>query len=93
MSRVEEYCEIAGLVPTSTTTLIREIVNTKNGSGSLSYTRVMELLREKIQSLSYEPSILETHSFRAGGATLVVYLIGCLSVMVDGSQSWPNMAM
>ena len=39
--------------------------------GSISYTRVRELILEKIQSLGYNAADFGVHSFRAGGATVV----------------------
>ena len=38
--------------------------------GSISYTRVRELILEKIQSLGYNAADFGVHSFRAGGATV-----------------------
>uniref|UniRef100_A0A1X7T2P2 Tyr recombinase domain-containing protein n=1 Tax=Amphimedon queenslandica TaxID=400682 RepID=A0A1X7T2P2_AMPQE len=65
---------MAGINHFSTERLFRAIVKTKEGeklrtSGSISYTRVREILLEKLRSLGYEPSEFGTHSFRAGGAT------------------------
>ena len=38
-------------------------------SGSLSYTRIRELVLAKIRSLGYVEKVFGLHSFRAGGAT------------------------
>ena len=59
----------------STERLFRAIIKTKNGeklreSGSLSYSRIREILMGKICSLGYDSSAFSTHIFRAGGATL-----------------------
>ena len=59
VTRMEEYFKIANLEAKSTEYLFRGISNTKNGSklrasGSLSYTRVRELLHDKLQSLGFE---------------------------------------
>ena len=72
---LEQYCKLAGIDSGSTERLFRAISHTRNGeklrnSGSLSYSRVRELLLDKLQSLGYERSLFGTHSFRAGGATL-----------------------
>ena len=47
----------------------------KNGeklrkSGTISYTRVRELVLEKFAALGYDTASFGLHSFRAGGATL-----------------------
>ena len=54
--------------------LFRGIMHTKSGeclqkSGSLSYSRLRELLLEKISSLGMDPESFGMHSLRAGGAT------------------------
>ena len=72
---LEQYCKLAGIDSASTERLFRAISHTRNGeklrnSGSLSYSRVRELLLDKLQSLGYDRSLFGTHSFRAGGATL-----------------------
>ena len=71
---LEQYCKLAGIDTASTERLFRAISHTRNGeklinSGSLSYSRVRELLLDKLQSLAYDQSLFRTHSFRAGGAT------------------------
>lgn len=75
MAKLEQYCNLAGINQLSTERLFRAIVKTKNGeklreSGSLSYSRIREILMGKICSLGYDSSAFGTHSFRAGGATL-----------------------
>ena len=54
--------------------IFRAIVNTKAGerlrrSGHLSYTRVRELMKQKLSSMGYDAKKFGMHSFRAGGAT------------------------
>ena len=56
------------------TYLFRGITKTKNGeslraSGSLTYSRLRELLRTKLAQLGYDPDKFGIHSLRAGGAT------------------------
>ena len=75
VARLEQYYKLAAFDPASTKQLFRAIIHTKNGeklreSGSLSYTRIRELLQSKLQSLGYDAALYGTHSFRAGGATL-----------------------
>ena len=38
-------------------------------SGGLSYTRMWELLREKLQQLGHSPNLFGVHNLRAGGTT------------------------
>lgn len=54
--------------------LFRAITSTKKGErlragGSLSYTRMHELLLKKLTDLGYDKSCFSLHSLRAGGAT------------------------
>ena len=75
VAKLEQYCNLAGINRSSTERLFRAIIKTKNGeklrkSGSLSYSRIREILMGKICSLGYDSSAFGTHSFRAGGATL-----------------------
>ena len=57
-------------------------------SGHISYTRVRELILQRLKKLGYDASKFGMHSFRAGGATAAVRIqesqIGCLSVMGAG---------
>jgi integrase len=74
VSMVERYFSMAQIETNSSECLFRAIVHTKNGeklrnSGSLSYTRVRELLLAKLQVLGYDSSMFGVHSLRAGGAT------------------------
>lgn len=75
VARVEQYFRIAGLNQLSTQKLIRAVSKSTKGEklregGSLSYTRVRELVAGKLGELGHDPSLFGTHSFRAGGATL-----------------------
>ena len=61
VARLEQYYSMAGINHFSTERLFWAIVKTKEGeklrtSGSISYTRVREILLEKLRSLGYEPS-------------------------------------
>ena len=71
---MERYYTMAGLVPASPEKLFRAIVHTKTGerlreSGGLSYSRLRELLSDRIQGLGMDPKQFGMHSLRAGGAT------------------------
>ena len=71
---MERYFHKAGLEHTSSAKVFRGILCTKSGErlkedGGLSYTRVRELLREKLVQLGLDPSEFGVHSLRAGGAT------------------------
>lgn len=74
VAMVERYFTLAGLSHTSKLRLFRGIVHAKSGdrlrsSGSLSYTRMRELLLAKIAGLGFNPKLFGIHSLRAGGAT------------------------
>ena len=75
VAMLERYMVAAGISPSSKLKLFRGIVNsTKNGerlrqSGSLSYTRMREILLKKLDELGYDKSQFSLHSLRAGGAT------------------------
>ena len=65
------FCVACG---TSKLHLFRGIVHSKKGdhlraSGSLSYTRMRELLLGKLCQLGFDAKQFELHSLRAGGAT------------------------
>ena len=54
--------------------VFRGIVKTKEGeglrrTGGLSYSRLRELLLDKIAKLGFDPALFGMHSLRAGGAT------------------------
>ena len=54
--------------------LFRGIVQTKEGeqlrkTGGISYSRLRELLLDKIAKLGFDPALFGMHSLRAGGAT------------------------
>ena len=75
MVSLERYYRLAGIDSASTKQLFWQFVIQKMVKSSeilvpFSYTRVRELLLDKLQSLGYDRSLFGTHSFRAGGATL-----------------------
>ena len=66
---------MAKLSTQSSKKIFRAITTTKNGealrrSGLISYTRVRELVLEKLRSIGYDPTIFGVHSFRFGGVSL-----------------------
>lgn len=72
---LEQYIRLASIDLESSERLFRAIVKTKKGEklrrgGTISYTRIRELILKKISSLGYDASLFGVHSFRAGGATL-----------------------
>ena len=74
VAMLERYVALAGLSYTSKLRLFRGIVHTRGGerlraAGSLSYTRMRELLLAKLAQLGYDPKLFGLHSLRAGGAT------------------------
>eukprot|EP00731_Ephydatia_muelleri_P008337 Em0004g675a len=75
-SKTDQYREGASLVIARTrqAKLFRGIVHANSGEclrkdGGLSYTRLRELLLEKLSQLGFDPALFGMHSLRAGGAT------------------------
>ena len=74
VAMMEWYIQAAGISLASKLRLFRAITSTKKGEclragGSLSYTRMRELLLKKLTDLGYDKSCFSLHSLRAGGAT------------------------
>ena len=74
VTMLQQYCTRAALDRTSQNFMFRGIVRTKNGeklrkSGHISYTRVRELMLQRLAKLGYDAAKFSMHSFRAGGAT------------------------
>ena len=74
VAMLRRYFTLAVIDATSSLFLFRAICVSKNGerlrsSGSLSYSRIRELILRKINSLGYDGRKFGLHSFRAGGAT------------------------
>ena len=70
----ERYVKLAKISSSSDLPLFRGIVHTKKGiqlrkQGGLSYTRMRELLREKLADVGLDPNNFGLHSLRSGGAT------------------------
>ena len=74
VSMMQRYFSMGQLVHDSQDYLFRGIMHTKSGEclrkgGGLSYSRLRELLLEKISSLGMDPKLFGMHSLWAGGAT------------------------
>ena len=74
VAMLERYFEKAALGSGTTELAFRGIVHTKTGerlrkSGGLSYSRVRELMLQRLSSLGFDAAAFGMHSFRAGGAT------------------------
>ena len=74
VSMMQRYFSMGQLVHDSQDFIFRGIMHTKSGEclrkgGSLSYSRLRELLLERISSLGMDPKLFGMHSLRAGGAT------------------------
>ena len=74
MAMLERYLNLGGIKLTDSKLLYQGIVKTKSGeklrsSGGFTYTRMRELLQEKLVQLGYSPDSFGIHSLRAGGAT------------------------
>ena len=71
---LQNYVILGGIDTSSKECLFRAIAMTKEGGklrkkGSLSYSRMRQLVLEKLTSLGYEAKNFGLHSFRVGGAT------------------------
>lgn len=71
---LEKYCQLGGIDLASSSQLFRGISKSKSGeklrrSGAISYTRLRELIKQKLQQLGYNEKEYGMHSLRAGGAT------------------------
>ena len=71
---LERYCQLADIELTSTKRLFRGMIRTKKGeklrpAGAISYTRLRELVKQKLNQLGYDEKQFGVHSFRAGGAS------------------------
>ena len=71
---VERYITLGEISGSPDLHLFRGITRTKNGvklrkQGGLSYTRMRELLLEKLEKIGLNPKQYGLHSLRAGGAT------------------------
>ena len=74
VAMLQRYFTMAELDTKSKQHLFRPLCSTKRGeklrpSGSLSYTRIQELVLGKLKELGYDSNRFGLHSFRAGGAT------------------------
>lgn len=71
---MERYTKLANVTGSPDLHLFRGIVRSKNGvrlraQGGLSYTRMRELLLEKLAQVGLDPKNYGLHSLRSGGAT------------------------
>ena len=71
---VERYIKLADISGSPDLHFFRGISRSKNGvklrrQGSLSYTRMRELLLEKLSQLGLDPKNFGLHSLRSGGAS------------------------
>ena len=74
VTMLEKYFKKAALSCGSNDLVFRGIVHTKAGErlrkvGGLSYSRVRELMLQRLASLGFDAAAFGMHSFRAGGAT------------------------
>lgn len=74
VTMLERYMTMGSIDRQDCRKLFHGITHTKSGeslrvSSGLSYTRMQELLRAKLQQLGYSPNLFGVHSLRAGGAT------------------------
>lgn len=74
VAMLERYMRMANITGACEKHLFRAIVNTKNGqklreSGGISYTRMRELVLEKLSAIGLDPKRFGLHSLRSGGAS------------------------
>ena len=72
VSMLEKYMQEGGLSTNSSGTLFRPLTNDGKGlrpGGSLSYSRLRELLLGRLQSLGFSTMDFGVHSLRSGGAS------------------------
>ena len=74
VAMLERYYALAQTTSSDERYLFRGIVHTKKGerlreAGSISYTRVREIILKKFEQLGIDTQQLGLHSFRADGAT------------------------
>ena len=75
MDQLRQYVSVAEIDLKSDERLFRGITKTSRGerlrpSGSISYTRVREIILGKFRELGYDSTKFGLHSFRSGGASL-----------------------
>ena len=71
---LEKYMAQASIAPSDSQTIFRPIVRTKSGeklrdSGRLTYSRLRECFKRKLEALGFPVKQFGLHSLRAGGAT------------------------
>ena len=74
VNMMERYCHLADIQGDGDKHLFKGLSRTKGGhrlraSGGLSYTRVRELVLEKIAAIGLDPKQFGLHSLRSGGAS------------------------
>lgn len=74
VAMLERYMRMANMTGAHDKHFFRAIVSTKNGqrlrgSGAVSYTRIRELVLEKLSAVGLDPKKFGLHSLRSGGAS------------------------
>ena len=74
VAMLEHYFRLGDIKGDADKLLFRGLTSTKHGyrlrpSGGISYTRVRELVLEKLQEIGLDPKMFGLHSLRAGGAS------------------------
>ena len=74
VAMLERYFRLANIQGDADKLFFRGLTSTKQGyrlrpSGGISYTRVRELVLEKIQEIDLDPKLFSLHSLRAGGVS------------------------
>uniref|UniRef100_A0A1X7USH4 Tyr recombinase domain-containing protein n=1 Tax=Amphimedon queenslandica TaxID=400682 RepID=A0A1X7USH4_AMPQE len=95
VAMMERYIKLGRLELSSTGCLFRPLVHTKNGeslrpTGSISYTRLREIVMDKLKNLGYDPNRYGLHSFRAGGATAAANAPGLKDRLFKRHGRWKS---
>ena len=100
ISMLEKYITRAKINLSSESYLFRPIVSSKvqrlRDTGQLTYSRLRELLKTKLEELSYPSTEFGVHSLRAGGAIAAsggVFQTDFLRSMAVGIQKPPKMVI
>ena len=93
VAMLQKYFEVGKISLSSEERLFRAINKTKKGeslraSGSLSYTRLRELILEKFRELGYKEQEFGLHSFHTGGATAAANTPGLSERCIKRHGRW-----
>ena len=93
VAMLHRYIDLGGINTTSMSNLFHPIYSTRKGEslrakGSLSYSRIRELVLSKFKQLGYNSADFGLHSFRAGGAMRVANFPGLPEKLFKRHGRW-----